>query len=42
MNKHIQPPALEAAEGELPLTDVERSRLKRLRLKMDELGLPGL
>ena len=33
-----QPPALGAAEGELPLLDVERSRLKRLRLKMDELG----
>ena len=37
-----QPPALEAAEGELPLTDVERSRVKRVRREMDELGLPGL
>jgi hypothetical protein len=41
MNKHIEPPALEAAEGELPLTDVERSRVKRVRCEMHRLRLSG-
>jgi hypothetical protein len=41
MNKHIQPPDLKDATGESDLTDVERSRLKRLRREMHRLRLSG-
>jgi hypothetical protein len=39
--KHIQPPALEAAEGESDLTDADRSRVKRVRREMLRLRLSG-
>jgi hypothetical protein len=41
MNKHIQPPALEAAEGESDLTDADRSRVKGVRREMHRLRLSG-